>query len=607
MSPPRAVIVVTGSELVRGAIRDANGPFLARELTALGLEPARILTVGDRPEELEAALREGTEADLCVISGGLGPTHDDRTVELLAGATGASSSSTRRFERRSRACRAGVAERLGRPFADFANGIAKQATLPDGAVSLGLAGTAPAVLLEHDGRVAVALPGPPGELRRLWPNVLAHEVRCSPPERVPARSTGSCASSDPPNPPWRGRSPRRGRGRRPRADRLRARPRDPGRPLPAGRRRGARGRGRARAPSPLRGRPLRRGRAAGARARARPPAGRRADARDGGVVHGRARGGALTGSRRLRRLSGRRRRLRERGEAARSSACPRRHPRQSTGRSRPRPPRRWPTGARDALGADVAVAVTGIAGPEADTGRSRSASSSCTSSLRSGAEAARASTVPGDRDAIRSRAAASVLSPRAATLDTVRDTFARICALAWWAMSDSASSARSPLPGAVERLVAWQDGLTLPAQRIRRVPRREPPRHARVPRRRRRATAWTTSPGARSRRRRARSDRAFTAAGYRETRSVGMVVLADEGGRATALADELAGRLEALGVYRPERRPWLAHVTVLRFRDRPRLRPSARPRTRQSVRGDSSPCPFCDRRGRSTRTSNRLR
>jgi 2'-5' RNA ligase len=60
---------------------------------------------------------------------------------------------------------------------------------------------------------------------------------------------------------------------------------------------------------------------------------------------------------------------------------------------------------------------------------------------------------------------------------------------------------------------------------------------------------------------------------YRETRSVGMVVLADEGGAATAVADELAGRLARLGVYHPEQRPWLPHVTVVRFRERPRLAP----------------------------------
>jgi 2'-5' RNA ligase len=62
--------------------------------------------------------------------------------------------------------------------------------------------------------------------------------------------------------------------------------------------------------------------------------------------------------------------------------------------------------------------------------------------------------------------------------------------------------------------------------------------------------------------------------GYRETRSVGMLTFDDEGGRAAALAADLHGRLAALGVYEPERRKWLPHVTVLRFRRRPRLRPA---------------------------------
>jgi len=60
---------------------------------------------------------------------------------------------------------------------------------------------------------------------------------------------------------------------------------------------------------------------------------------------------------------------------------------------------------------------------------------------------------------------------------------------------------------------------------------------------------------------------------YRETRSVGMVVFEDEGGHAGRLADELAGGLERLGVYERERRPWLPHVTVARFRWPPGLRP----------------------------------
>lgn len=62
--------------------------------------------------------------------------------------------------------------------------------------------------------------------------------------------------------------------------------------------------------------------------------------------------------------------------------------------------------------------------------------------------------------------------------------------------------------------------------------------------------------------------------GYRETRSVAMLTFDDEGGRAAGLAEELFGRLEALGVYRREARTWLPHVTVARFRERPRLRPA---------------------------------
>ena len=175
MAPPRALVVVTGSELVRGDRRDLNGPFLAAELTRLGLEPDRVVVVGDRPEELAAALAEGLRADLCVLSGGLGPTHDDRTVELLAAETGRALVVDEPLAAEIEAFSRGVAERLGRPFGDFLPGIRKQASLPEGGVSLGLAGTAPAILLGHaDGRVAIALPGPPAELRRLWPNALAH-------------------------------------------------------------------------------------------------------------------------------------------------------------------------------------------------------------------------------------------------------------------------------------------------------------------------------------------------------------------------------------------------------------------------------------------------
>ena len=172
---PRAFVVVTGSELVRGDRTDLNGPFLARQALELGLEPARIAVVGDRPDELLLALREGLEADLCLVSGGLGPTHDDRTVELVARAVGLRLRVDAGLEEEIGAISRGFAERMRRPYADFQAGVTKQATLPEGAVSLGLAGTAPGFVLATALGAAVVLPGPPAELRRLWPRALETE------------------------------------------------------------------------------------------------------------------------------------------------------------------------------------------------------------------------------------------------------------------------------------------------------------------------------------------------------------------------------------------------------------------------------------------------
>ncbi|HEY2207878.1 MAG TPA: nicotinamide-nucleotide amidohydrolase family protein [Gaiellaceae bacterium] len=173
-SRPRAVVVATGSELVRGERTDRNGPYLAAEALRHGLEPAHITIVGDAPAELEAAFRDGLEADACLVSGGLGPTHDDRTVELIAHVAGLELVVDEALEREIEAVSRAVAERLRRPYADFAPGVTKQATRPASAVSIGLAGTAPGLVLRApSGCVVVILPGPPAELRRLWPNALA--------------------------------------------------------------------------------------------------------------------------------------------------------------------------------------------------------------------------------------------------------------------------------------------------------------------------------------------------------------------------------------------------------------------------------------------------
>ncbi len=175
MTRPRAAIVVTGSELTRGGRQDANGPFLARELAERGLEPERIVVVGDRPAELETALAEGLGSDLLVTSGGLGPTHDDRTVEVLAKVAGRAVVVDEELEDRIEAFSRELAARYRRPYAEFEEGVRKQASLPEGAQVLGLAGTAPGMVLEVDACVAVVLPGPPGELRRLWERAVESE------------------------------------------------------------------------------------------------------------------------------------------------------------------------------------------------------------------------------------------------------------------------------------------------------------------------------------------------------------------------------------------------------------------------------------------------
>ncbi|MDX6468368.1 MAG: nicotinamide-nucleotide amidase, partial [Gaiellaceae bacterium] len=202
MSRPRALIVVTGSELVRGERTDLNGPFLAREALRLGLEPSRIAIVGDSADELEAALREGLAGDACFVSGGLGPTHDDRTVEMAAKALGVGLRVDPELEAQIEAVSRAAAVRLQRDYADFAPGVTKQATIPDGALSLGLAGTAPGLVIRHgDGKVAVVLPGPPSELQRLWPRALETEpfrallARAQPPGRRVLRFFGVSESA----------------------------------------------------------------------------------------------------------------------------------------------------------------------------------------------------------------------------------------------------------------------------------------------------------------------------------------------------------------------------------------------------------------------------
>jgi len=152
-APPRAFIVVTGSELVRGDRTDLNGPFLASELMRRGVEPARISIVrrsGGRAGR--RARRRDARRTSASSSGGLGPTHDDRTVELVARAAGVGLRLDEELHAQIGGISRAFAARLGRPYVDFETGVQKQATIPEGAISLGLAGTAHPVSFSSTGR-----------------------------------------------------------------------------------------------------------------------------------------------------------------------------------------------------------------------------------------------------------------------------------------------------------------------------------------------------------------------------------------------------------------------------------------------------------------------
>ncbi len=157
--------------------------------------------MGDRPDELQAVLAGALDSELCLVSGGLGPTHDDRTVELVARVTGRELVLDGTLHEEIGAVSRQVAERLRRPYADFEPGVRKQATLPQGAISLGLAGTAPGMVLDTGGGAVVVLPGPPSELRRLWPLALETDpvrrvlARAQPPGRRVLRFYGASESA----------------------------------------------------------------------------------------------------------------------------------------------------------------------------------------------------------------------------------------------------------------------------------------------------------------------------------------------------------------------------------------------------------------------------
>jgi nicotinamide-nucleotide amidase len=171
----RAGIVVTGTEVLSGIIADRNGPWLSQRLRERGLQLAHTTVVADRRDDLRAALdflaAQGVE--LIITSGGLGPTADDLTAEIVAEFAGRPLALDEALEGRIWA----ILERLrGRwrnlDEAAIRAGNRKQALVPRGATVLEPVGTAPGLVVPpRDGTerpTVLVLPGPPRELRPMW-------------------------------------------------------------------------------------------------------------------------------------------------------------------------------------------------------------------------------------------------------------------------------------------------------------------------------------------------------------------------------------------------------------------------------------------------------
>ena len=174
---PRAGVLVTGTEVLTGRITDRNGPWISERLGELGVEVAQISVVGYRPGDLEAGLRsfEAQGIDLIVTSGGLGPTADDLTAEVVARFAGRELVLDEEMEARIHAILEGFARRMKFDPDALRDANRKQAMVPEGSIPIDPAGTAPGLVVPARDLVVIVLPGPPRELRAMWGQATATE------------------------------------------------------------------------------------------------------------------------------------------------------------------------------------------------------------------------------------------------------------------------------------------------------------------------------------------------------------------------------------------------------------------------------------------------
>lgn len=163
-----AEILSVGTELLMGQIANTDAQFISRRLGELGISIYRQCTVGDNPARVLESLRESlSRSDIVITTGGLGPTEDDLTKEMVAEYFGLEME----LHQPSYDALKAYMERFGRKMTP--NNL-KQAYFPQGAIIMpNLCGTAPGCIVEKDGKTVAVLPGPPRELTDMFDRQLA--------------------------------------------------------------------------------------------------------------------------------------------------------------------------------------------------------------------------------------------------------------------------------------------------------------------------------------------------------------------------------------------------------------------------------------------------
>ena len=169
-------IICVGNELLIGKTLNTNAHWLAKRITSLGLKVRRITVVGDDLDEISSAIREAVERKPCfiVVTGGLGPTFDDKTLEGVAlGLNRRLKDNEEALEMIRAKYEKYVAEGRMKEYEMTPHRI-KMGRLPEGANPLpNPVGTAPGVFLEHKGIKMVMLPGVPEEMRAIFDESVA--------------------------------------------------------------------------------------------------------------------------------------------------------------------------------------------------------------------------------------------------------------------------------------------------------------------------------------------------------------------------------------------------------------------------------------------------